>query len=196
MKHLIQLQEASMKRRTIWTPTLAWLAAVTGALALAFVAPDEASLMGRVPSVTAKRLDQQRLVLPQGLPADRTLALVAFDRSHRGEIDSWIQGLRLDRDSTIPWFKMPVLKDPGTEGGRGDIENKLLARHPRESDRSRLVPIFTDREAFVRAAGLSGTEHAWVLVLNREGKVLARAEGHFDEGKAQALRETLLAQGE
>jgi hypothetical protein len=56
--------------------------------------------------------------------------------------------------------------------------------------------VFTDRDAFIRAAGLSGTEHAWVLVLNREGKVLARAEGLYDEAKANALRETLLAQGD
>jgi hypothetical protein len=178
-------------KKTIWTPTLAWLAAVTGALALAFAAPSESNFMGRMPTVTAKRLDQQRVVLPQQLPAERTLALVAFTRGHRAEIDSWIQGLRLDTDSTIPWFRMPILNDPGTENARGDIENRLLARHPAPIDRSRLVPVFTDREAFIRAAGLSGTDHAWVLVLNREGKVLARAEGQYDEGKAQALRETL-----
>ncbi|WP_231402420.1 hypothetical protein [Caenimonas aquaedulcis] len=178
----------------MWTPTLAWLAAVTGAVALAVLAPSESSLLGRMPTVSAKRLDQQKMVLPQGLPAERTLALVTFTRGHRVEIDSWIQGLRLDRDSSIPWFRMPVLNDPGTDNARGDIENKLLARHPAESDRSRLVPVFTDRDAFIRAAGLSGTEHAWVLVLNREGKVLARAEGGFDEDKAQALRQTLLAQ--
>ena len=35
-----------------------------------------------------------------------------------------------------------------------------------------------------------------MLVLNRDGKVLARAEGRFDEDKAQALRETLLARGD
>ena len=182
-----------MKRTTL-TPTLAWLGAVTGALALALVSPSESNLMGRMPTVTAKRLDQQRIVLPQGLPAERTLALVTFQRGHRSEIDSWIQGLRLDRDSTIPWFRMPILNDPGTDNARGDIENKLLARHPTEIDRSRLVPVFTDRDAFIRAAGLSSTDHAWVLVLNREGKVLARAEGGFDEDKAQALRQTLLAQ--
>ncbi len=34
------------------------------------------------------------------------------------------------------------------------------------------------------------------MVLNREGKVLARAEGLFDENKAQALRETLLSHGD
>lgn len=182
--------------RTVWTPTLGWAAAAAVALVLAFAAPNETNVMGRVPTVTAKRLDQQQVVLPQQLPAERTLALVAYSRAQRAEIESWIQGLRLDKDSSIPWFRMPVLNDPGDAQARNAIENRLLARHTREADRSRLVPVFTDREAFIRAAGVSGSEHASVLVLNREGKVLARAEGHYDEAKAQALRETLLARGD
>ena len=181
--------------RTNWTPTLAWLAAVSGALMLAIAAPNESSLLGKLPTLTAKRLDQQLVILPHGLPAERTLALVAFRSSQRAEVESWIKGLGLDHDPSIPWFKMPVLNDPGNEVARSDIEKKLLARLPAQIDRSRLVPVFTDREAFVRAAGLPGTEHAWVLVLNRDGQVLARAEGPFDENKAQALRETLLTQG-
>ncbi len=55
----------------------------------------------------------------------------------------------------------------------------------------RVVPVFTNQDEFVRAAGLSSTDHASVLVLDREGMVLARASGQFDETKAQALRETL-----
>lgn len=180
---------------TIWTPTLAWLAAVTAALLLALAAPNESSFLGRLPTLTVKRLDQQRIVLPQGLPAERTLALVAFQPSHRNEIRSWIRGLRLDQDPSIAWVKMPVLNDPGSERARSDIESVLLAGHPADSDRSRLVPVFTDRDAFIRAASLPGTEHAWVLVLDREGKVLARAEGQFNQDKAQALRETLLPRG-
>jgi hypothetical protein len=183
--------EATVKR-TIWTPTLSWLAAVSAALVLAFAAPDETNVMGRLPTITAKRLDQQPVVLPNELPAERTLALVAYTRHQRGEIESWIHGLRLDQDATIPWFRMSVLNDPGDEGARSEIEKRLLARHPAEADRSRLVPVFTNREAFVRAAGLSGAEHASVLVLDRDGKVLARAEGQYDEDKGQALRETLL----
>lgn len=183
-------------RKTIWTPTLSWLAAVSAALALALAAPDESTMMGRLPTLFAKRLDQQPIVLPQHLPAERTLALVTYRRDHRAEIDSWIRGLRLDEDSSIAWVRMPVLNDPGNESERSAIEDKLLARHPSPSDRSRLVPVFTNREAFVRAAGISGTEHASVLVLNRDGKVLARAEGQFDEAKAQALRETLFARNE
>ncbi|WP_298933563.1 hypothetical protein [uncultured Ramlibacter sp.] len=178
--------------KTIWMQTLLWLAAVATALALAFATPSESSVMGRLPSLTAKRLDSQMVSLPQGLPASRTLALVAFQGGHHGEIDSWIRGLQLRQDASIPWMKIPVLEDPGNEGARSVIENRMLARHTSQADRERLLPIFTDRNAFVRSAGLSGTDHAGVLVLGRDGRVLARVEGHFDQDKAQALLETLV----
>lgn len=183
-------------RHTIWTPTVAWLAAVMAALAFALAAPTESTVMGRLPALTVKRVEQQRTLAPHVLPAHRTLVLVAFDPRHSGEIRSWIQGMRLDHDSSISWIKMPVLDDPGSEAARQQIENNLLARYPDSRPRQRLVPVFTDREAFSRAAGLSGPQHASVLVLDREGKVLARVEGYFDERKAQALRETLLAQSD
>jgi len=182
--------------KSIWTPTLAWLAAVSAALVFAIAGPNESNVMGRLPELTVKRLDQQRIVLPRGLTADRTLVLVAYSKTQREEIESWIKGLRLDKDSSIAWIKMPVVNDPGNEAVRNAVERKLLAQHSADSERSRIVPVFTDRQAFIRAAGLSGHEHASVLVLNRDGKVLARAEGRFDEAKAQALRETLLARGD
>ena len=175
------------------TPTLAWIAAISGALALAAAAPSETNVMGRLPSLTAKHLEQHRIE-PSPIPGGRTLALVAFDRTHRSEIRSWIDGLRLNQDSAIAWFKMPVLKDPGSERARSDIESRLQAGHGGAGPHARVVPIFTNPDDFIRAAGLSGKDHASVLVLNRDGRVLARAEGQFDEAKAQALRETLLAQ--
>jgi hypothetical protein len=182
--------EATMKR-TIWTPTFLWLAAAGAALALAVAAPDEVNLMGRLPTFTAKRLDQQALVLPGQLPADRTLALVAYTRHQREEVQSWIRGMQLDTDPSIPWFRLSVVNDPGSQPARSEVERKLLARYPHDAERARLVPVFTNREAFARAAGVSGTEHAAVLVVDRDGHVLARAEGPFDATKAEALRETL-----
>ena len=179
--------------KPIWIQTLAWLAAVTVALLLAFAAPNESTLMGRLPSLNAKRLNQQPIALPEGLPAGRTLALVAFQRSHRGEIESWIKGMDLRENGPIHWLKMPVLDDPGSESARSQIEQRILARHSALVDQSRLVPVFTNREAFIRAAGLSSSDHAWVLVIGRDGQVLARVEGEYSEEKGQALRQTLLA---
>ena len=179
-----------MMRRTPWNPTLAWLAAVSGALLLAIAGPSETNLMGRLP----ERLQVHRAGPPSGLPAARTLALVGFSRTQRGEIHSWIEGLQLDRDSQIAWVKMPVLNDPGSEHGRQEALRRLQASSTGSLSSGRLMPVFANRQEFTRAAGLSGTDHASVLVLDRNGQVLARAEGRYDPDRAQALRETLLAQ--
>jgi len=191
VEHCIRL-EAQVKR-TIWTPTFAWLAAAGAALVFAIASPDESNVMGRLPQFTAKRLDQQSLVLPGQLPADRALALVAYTRHQREEVQSWIHGMSLDAGSSLPWFRLSVVSDPGSDTARSEVERKLLERYPQQAERARMVPVFTNRDAFARAAGTSSTEHAAVLVLDRDGHVLARAEGPYDEAKAQALRETLLA---
>ncbi|MEP6824375.1 MAG: hypothetical protein ABI919_06125 [Ramlibacter sp.] len=180
--------------KTMWTPTLAWLAAAGAALILAFAGPSELAVMGRLPSLTANQPGHRTIALPDELPARPTLALVGFARTQKGEIDSWVQGLNLTRDDSIAWMKLPVLSDPGSAPARKAALERLFERHSGRTDTARLLPVFTDRDAFVRTAGLSGMEHAGILVIGRDGRVLARAEGHFDEGKAQALRETLFAQ--
>ena len=179
---------------TIWTPVMGWMAAVSAAVGLALAAPDEGWVLGKVPSLQAKRLDQTHIALPQELPSGRTLAVVIFNRNQREEAQSWIDGLKLRNDPSIAWLKLPVLNDPGDDDQRRSIERRLLDRHTDAADRARMVPVFTDRAAFVRATGLASAEHASVLVLDRRGNVLARAQGRFEQGKAQALRETLMSQ--
>lgn len=175
-----------------WMYTAAWLAAIVAALTLSFAAPNESRVMGRVPAITAQTLSRIPLPIPAGLPADRTLALIAFQGAQRADIDSWIDGMKLrDAQSTIAWMRMPVLEDPGDSAGRAAIEARLLARYPSAVDRALLVPVFTDRAAFIRAAGLGSPDQVHAVVVNRKGEVLARAGGQFTQDKARALLETL-----
>jgi hypothetical protein len=177
----------------IWTPVLGWIAAIGAAVGLALLAPHERLVLGKVPPVAAKRLDQTHVAFPQDLPSDRTLAVVVFKRTQSDEAQSWVDGLRLHQDSDISWVKLGVLNDPGDEGKRREIEQRLMERYPSLADRTRTVRVFTDKAAFVRALGLDSADHASVLVIDREGNVLARAQGPFDEAKAQSLRKTVLA---
>lgn len=179
--------------RSTLTYTLAWLGAAGLAIALAFAAHNEASMMGQLPAFMARTLAHQPVALPEGLPSDRTLALITFQKGQRAHAEGWIEGLNLRRDPSIAWMQIPVLNDPGTPGGRSEAENRLL-QHYTENERANLVPIFTDRASFVRATGLNSTEQFYAVVVNRQGEVLARIEGAFSEDKAQVLRETLKAQ--
>jgi hypothetical protein len=180
--------------RKVWTPVLGWVAAIGAAFALAIAAPSESSLLGKLPILQGKRLhDSTPVTLPQAFTSDRTIAIVVFKKSQQDEAQRWVDGMGLEQDASIAWVRLPVFKD-GDETVRRTKEEQLLARYPSTVDRSRMVAVFTDKEALVRAAGLETTDHASVLVLDRQGNVLAKAQGEFDPAKAQALRQTVVAQ--
>ena len=168
-----------------------WLAATGVAAALAFASPTETSVMGQLPAFMSQTLAQRPMTVPQDLPSDRTLALITFNRTQKEQADGWIEGLNLRRDRSIAWLRMPVVNDPGTAQGRDEVQSRLLGRYPRDDDRANMLPVFINRDNFVRSAGLSGTEQVVALIVNRRGEVLARAEGRFEPGKAASLRETL-----
>jgi hypothetical protein len=179
-----------------FTPVLGWVAAIGAAIGLSTLAPHERLVLGKVPPVAAKRLDHTPVTIPQGLESDRTLAVVVFKRSQREQAQSWIDGLRLHQDRSINWLRVGVVNDPGDEAKRLEIEQRLNERHPGLADPYRSVRVFTNKEAFMRSLGLPSDEHVTVLVIDREGNVLARAQGPFDETKAQSLRRTVLAQND
>ena len=170
-----------------------WLAAAALAVALAVASPSESRVMGHLPAFMAHTLTRQPVAIPAGLPSDRTLALITFQREHRDQAESWIEGLDWKNDPSIAWMHMPIVNDPGTPTGRSVVEAKLLQRYPFDSERSQMVPVFTDRADFVRSVGLNGVGQSYAVVVNRQGDVLARVEGRFDAEKAKILRETLKA---
>lgn len=172
----------------------AWLLAATVAFLLAFATPTESRVMGQLPTFVSHNLKQQPVALPQGLPSDRTLALITFKRGQRPQVDgwvNWVKNLNLAAPDAINWMRVTVVNDPGTEGARGEVWSRLLEKYPGDAERANFVPVFTDHASFVRASGFSGTDQAMAVVLNRQGDVLARAEGPFDADKAQSLLETL-----
>ena len=171
--------------------TLAWVAAAGVGIVFAKLYPTEASVMGQLPAHTTQSLARKPVSLPEGLPSDRTLALVTFSRDQRAQADSWIEGLNLKNDTSISWVRIPVLGEPITPNARSDAETRLLGRYTADIERTKMLPMFIDKAAFARATGLKNTEQGYAVVLNRQGEVLARVEGPYNTDKAQTLRETL-----
>jgi hypothetical protein len=180
--------------KSVWMNVLAWVAAVAAALSLAFASPSESSVMGKLPMVVAQPANRQPVRLPAELPAERTLAVLTFSKNHRESAEEWINGLQLRDAPGIRWIRMPVIEDPGSDSHRAEVQARLLSRYSQASDIATLWPVFTKRDEFLRAAAVASTDAVQVLVLNRYGDILARAEGAFDADKAIALRETLLSQ--
>ena len=172
--------------------TVVWLAVAATGIGFAFHYPSDNKVMGQLPAQATQTLSRTPVSLPEGLPSERTLALVTFSRNQRGQVDSWIEGMNLKNDPSISWVRIPVLSDPDTPDGRITAEKRLLERYTAEEERMKMLPMFINKAAFAKSTGLNSTEKAYAVVLNRQGEVLARVEGPFDAEKAQNLRETLL----
>ncbi len=179
--------------KNLWINAMGWVFAIALAVSLAVASPTESSVMGRLPPLVAKGVDRQTVALPAELPGVRTLVLVTFGADQRSDAEGWINGLQLRDSPLIRWVRMPVINDPGDEAGRTAKEERLFGHYSANADRKTLLAVFTDRPAFLRNAGLGAHDRVYAMVLNRDGEILARAEGPFDADRAEALRETLLA---
>ncbi len=176
-----------------WKDGLLWaLIASTGVL-FALATPTGLTILGSMPQVMGVDLNRKPISIPASLTADRTLVLVSFQRGQGRDIDSWVQGMGLTENGSIAWVRMFVRSDPGDVGVRAAIENRLQARYPSAQERSKVVPVFTDQEAFMKSVGLSATDQISALILNRNGEVLARVEGPFDATKKIVIEDALKA---
>src|SRR5688500_15807903 len=68
---------------------LGWMAAAGAAVMLAFNAPHDRQVLGKLPSAAAERVAQTYRLLPPELPPGRLLAVVTFEGSPREEIQGW-----------------------------------------------------------------------------------------------------------
>jgi hypothetical protein len=151
------------------------------------------STVPRFPSVEGDSLSKRHFGLPQDLPGERTLILIAFEARQQRELDTWIEGLQLGKASA-PWIETPVI-DPPNAVFRWIIDSGMRRGLPDAGSRERTITLYTERKAFCLSMGMtSGDKSVYVAVVNRSGNVLAMADGSYSASKAAPLLEAWLHQ--
>lgn len=137
-----------------------------------------------LPETATQSLDDKPLLLPRDLTGDRTLLLVAFERDQRPALTTWVNGLHLATNK-IAWMEVVVV------GPQNAFVHAMIVRGMRrESEdsalRDKLLPIFSDQEAFAKAMGLS-VKSPYAVLVDRRGAVIAVSKGEYSQAKAEAL---------
>jgi hypothetical protein len=171
--------------RNWMTSTLCAALALVGALA---TAADAAGFA--MPQVQAESLAEVKITLPQGLPAERTLVMLGFEFDHQKVMDEWLDKMNL-RQEQRPWVQLHAV-------GRGYgwlssfINSRKRPYFPDAYQRERVVPVYTDVKAFIAAMGLPESQKAvYLVVVKRDGRVMAVAQGSYEAGQADNLRAAL-----
>jgi len=142
----------------------------------------------RFPTVKVKDLNGKPWQAPAGFPADRTLVIVGFEEEQQAAIDTWTAGMALSQPETkLPWIEMPVIDEPGMVM-RWIIDTGMQRGIPGKDARSHVWTAYTDRKAFLRSCGIDSVKDIQVLVVTRDGTILAMESGrHTDDAAARLL---------
>jgi hypothetical protein len=143
-----------------------------------------------LPPIKAANLNKQAVSWPAGLPAARTILLVAFDRKQQTQIDGWVAGMKLKAPGSPAWFEVPLIKDPGGFI-RGFIDGGMRRGIPSTADRARVVTLYGDKKKLMASMGLTSDAVVHVLIVERSGRIVERVSGAYSAAGATRILSAL-----
>jgi len=143
----------------------------------------------RLPAVTGKDLNGKPWKAPADFPADRTLVILGYEQAQQAAIDTWTAGMGLMQpENTLPWVEMPVIDEPGMVM-RWIIDTGMQRGIPGKEARGHVWTAYTDRKAFLKSCRIDSVNDIHVLVVARDGAILAMESGrHTDVAAARILQ--------
>ncbi len=163
---------------------------ITRLAALAFLAWTTSGNTQTLPPLKAADLNKRPISWPAGLPAAKTILLIAFQRGQQAQIDEWVRGLKLKSPGAPAWFEVPMIKDPGGIA-RWFIDNGMRSGIPNPADRAHVVTVYGNKQALMKSMGLPNETTVHALVVDRAGRVLERVSGPYSSAGAQRIEEAL-----
>lgn len=148
------------------------------------------------PRVTGRNLENREFTLPRDLEGELNIVLVAYERWQQDVIDTWTPHLgKLAAEfSRLKVYELPVLSF-AMRMMRVWIDGGMRYGIPDKAVRETTITLYTNISAFNKALGIGSTRTIYVLLLDRQGRVLWRGQDQFDAQQLASLRAAVAAAG-
>lgn len=146
----------------------------------------------RFPTLDARRLTGEDVILPDGLDGDPIVVAVAFRMWQQRQVDSWVpwvDSLRADHPA-LAFYEVPVLGS-WWRPARGFIDGGMRSGIGDADVCHRTLTVYTNPLRVAAALGLT-TLQIGVYVLRPDGTIAAGARGSFTESAAARLESDLV----
>ena len=127
--------------------------------------------------------------IPAGFEGNLNIVFVAFQQRQQRDIDSWLPFVT-QLAAHDP--NLLVYETPGSTWTRCDGSSSTAASAlgiPDHSTRTRTITLYTDRDALRQALDLPSQETMYVLVIDRQGRVLGGSRARSTPQRARSSRE-------
>lgn len=142
----------------------------------------------RFPTVSGFNLNRQELEFPRDFRGDLNLLFVPFLQFQQAIVNTWLPCAdELESSWTeLAYYELPAINElPALS--RTFINEGMRAGIPNAKARARTVTLYIDLAKFMRALGIPSKNEVHVLLVDRQGGILWRTTGSFDEAKGSAL---------
>jgi hypothetical protein len=140
------------------------------------------------PTVTGSNLQRKKLRLPQDFQGELNLVLIAFQQWQQTQVDTWIPFANQLEETQpgVRYYELPTIQRLNALA-RTFINEGMRAGIPDPLARERTITLYLDKDALREALQLPNEDDIYVLLLDRQARVLWRAEGAFTPEKGASL---------
>jgi hypothetical protein len=154
----------------------------------------------RLAPAEGRALDGSECRLPPGLPAERTLVVVAFRQRQQADVDRWIDlavslgvpgsPLEAPEPRATAVVEVPVLGRRYLPARRF-IDGGMAASLGDPAVLARTITVYTDPAAYRRRCGITTADQVTAMLVDREGHASFQALGPPMAGHPDELAEAL-----
>jgi len=154
--------------------------------------------VGRFPVVQASNLDKREFELPRDLEGRLNVLLIAFQRWHQAEVDSWLPMVRQlvqQYGETVNYYELPTIFE-ANRLFRWWLDGVMRAAIPDADARHRTITLYLDKATFRQELGLQDETHIHVLVVDQGGQIWWQGQGAYTNEAGTALEAALASRFE
>ncbi len=142
----------------------------------------------KFPKIEVKTLSGKRLVLPDDAEGRVVLIGVAFVREAQSMLDSWMDHFEeLCQGKEV--YELPIIESDLWKIFSGFIDRGMRSGIPEEKH-DLVGTHYGDASEFKEKLGIVDTDLGYVFLVDEEGNIKFRGEGHADEeGKKEMLKQ-------
>lgn len=147
------------------------------------------------PPTEGSNLAKRAFNLPDDFEGELNVVLVAFQRWHQNQVDTWAPLLD-ELEHTVPglrYYELPVIRGMN-RFSQWMLDEGMRAGIPSQPVRARTITIYTDKERFRVALKMPEENHIYVMLVSRQGEILWRGRGAYTQEAAVSLKEAIEAQ--
>ena len=147
------------------------------------------------PPIEGSNLAKRTFRLPNDLEGELNVVLVAFQRWHQDQVDTWAPLLD-ELEGTVPGFRyyeLPVIRSMN-RFSQWMLDEGMRAGIPSQPVRARTITIYTDKEEFRSALQMPEENNIYLMLVMRQGKSLWRGRGAYTQETARSLSQAVADQ--